>query len=196
MNQQFFEKVLPAQGNICVVGIKGDAVRPKFFEDLEAAIGQMQAFDADDFNTFFALGTFEGMRRRAEACIFMRSFFVDLDCGEGKPYNAWEDGLMALLQFVTTNDLPDPIVVNSGRGIHAYWPFTDDVPTEIWKPYAEQFKKFCLDKGLHIDESVTADAARVLRVPGSRNLKGDPLPVEVLRDADATPFEFLSLIHI
>ena len=77
-----------------------------------------------------------------------------------------------------------------GRGIHAYWPFTDDVPTEIWKPYAEQFKKFCLDKGLHIDESVTADAARVLRVPGSRNLKGDPLPVEVLRDADATPFEF------
>lgn len=189
MNQQFFEKVLPTQGNICVVGIKGEAVRPKFFEELGPAIEQMETLDREDFNTFFALGTFEGMRRRAEACIFMRSFFVDLDCGENKPYPLWEDGLIALMQFIEQAQVPPPIIVNSGRGIHAYWPFTDEVPTEIWKPYAEQFKKFCLDKGLHIDESVTADAARILRVPGSRNLKGEPLPVEVIQDAEPVSFE-------
>jgi hypothetical protein len=70
MNEQFFDKVLPTQGNICVVGIKGDSVRPKFSEYLSEAIDFMKDFDAGDFNTFFALGTFEGYQRRASACIF------------------------------------------------------------------------------------------------------------------------------
>lgn len=189
MNQQFFEKVLPTQGNICVVGIKGEIVRPKFFDNIPDAMTQMAKLDGDDFNTFFALGTFEGMKRRADACIFMRSFFVDLDCGENKPYPTWEDGLIALMQFVSKQELPPPIIVNSGRGIHAYWPFTEEVPAQVWKPYAEKFKQFCLDSGLHIDESVTADAARILRSPGSRNLKGEPLPVEVINDAEPTVFD-------
>jgi hypothetical protein len=189
MNEQFFDKVLPTQGNICVVGIKGDLVRPKFSEYLSEAIDFMKDFDAGDFNTFFALGTFEGYQRKASACIFMRSFFVDLDCGPDKPYAAWEDGLIGLHKFLSATELPKPIIVNSGNGIHAYWPFTSDVPTDIWKPYAEKFKQYCLDNGLMIDEVVTADAARILRVPGSRNLKRAPLPVEVIQDAEPTNFE-------
>ena len=74
MNQQFFEKVLPTQGNICVVGIKDGAVRPKFFGYIDDAIEQMVAFDKDDYNTFFALGTFEGYQRKANACLYLRSF--------------------------------------------------------------------------------------------------------------------------
>ena len=122
MNKQFFQKVLPTQGNICVVGIKGEAVRPRFFQDLDEAIEQMQKFDSDDFNTYFALGTFEGMKRRADGCTAMRAFFVDLDCGENKPYPTSEDGLVALHKFVSTFNFPAPIIVNSGNGIHAYWP--------------------------------------------------------------------------
>ena len=189
-NQQFFEKVLPTQGNICVVGIKDGAVRAKFFEYLDEAITQIAQFDADDANTFFALGTFEGYQRKAKECVALRSFFVDIDCGEGKGYEQWDEGLMALYNFVSTNELPNPYVVNSGRGIHAYWPFTDDVTTEQWKPYAEKFKQFCVDNHLHIDEVVTADAARILRAPGTRNLKGEPLPVEILREGDVTPFDY------
>jgi hypothetical protein len=190
MNKQFFEKVLPTQGNICVVGIKDKSVKPRFVDDIDSAIEQMVAFDKDNYNTFFALGTFEGYERKAAGCIFMRAFFVDLDCGEGKPYAEWADGLIAIHKFVQTTDLPTPIIVNSGRGIHAYWPFDDEVPAEDWKPYAEKFKAFCLDNELHIDETVTADLARVLRVPGSRNLKGEALPVAVIQDAEPTSFEY------
>ena len=131
MNKQFFQKVLPTQGNICIVGIKGDTVRPRFFEDLDSATAHMEALDKEDFNTFFAVGTFEGMRRKADACILMRAFFVDLDCGENKPYPTWEDGLIALHQFVSNTGLPQPVIVNSGRGIHAYWPFVDEIATEV-----------------------------------------------------------------
>ena len=193
--QQFFEKVLPTQGNICVVGIKDDSVRPKFFGYLDEAIDQMTQFDQDDFNTFFAVGTFDGYQRKASSCIFMRSFFVDIDCGPDKPYTAWEDGLIALHQFVTVNGLPKPIIVNSGRGIHAYWTFTENIPTDQWKPYAEKFKEYCIDKGLGIDEVVTADAARILRAPGTRNLKEEPLPVEIIQEGD-DPADFGMWIEI
>jgi len=188
-NQQFFEKVLPTQGNICVVGIKGDSVRPKFVGSVEDALNEIARFDQDDFNTFFALGTFEGYQRKANACIFMRSFFVDIDCGPDKNYEEWETGLLELQKFATTNRLPQPIIVNSGRGVHGYWIFTENIPSEEWKPYAEKFKDFCIDRGLRIDEVVTADAARILRAPGTRNLKGEPLPVQIIQDGDG-PTEF------
>lgn len=187
--KQFYEKVVATQGNICIVGIMGEAVRPKFFDDLDAALDQIEKFDKEDFNAYFGTGTFDGFRRKAQFCLFQRSFFVDLDCGEGKPYLTQQDGLDALHKFVEDNELPQPIIVNSGRGVHAYWPFTNDIPADDWKPYADKFKQFCLDKGLLIDESVTADAARIMRAPGSRNLKKDPLPVTVLQDAEPTDFE-------
>ena len=136
MNKQFFEKVLPTQGNICVVGIKDGTVRPKFADDIDDAIQQMQGFVQGNWNTFFALGTFEGMSRKADACVLMRSFFVDIDCGPGKPYEHWDEGLTALLNFVADKNLPPPVIVNSGHGIHGYWPFTEEVETEKWKPYA------------------------------------------------------------
>lgn len=188
-NEQFFDAVIPTQGNICVVGIKEDAVRPKFFGDLASALEQIQNFDTDDYNTFFALGTFEGYRRKASECSYLRSFFVDIDCGPDKPYAEWDEGLLELHKFVTEQQLPKPIIVDSGRGLHAYWPFAEDVPADEWKPYAEKFKALCLDNGLMVDPAVTADAARILRAPGTRNLKGDPLDVVIIQEGDVTSFD-------
>lgn len=193
--QQFFEKVLPTQGNICVVGIKDGAVRPKFFEYLNEALDQITTFDQDDFNTFFAVGTFEGYQRKAASCVFMRAFFVDIDCGPDKAYAEWETGLLELQKFATFNGLPQPIIIDSGRGLHGYWPFTDNIPATEWKPYAEKFKDFCISHGLKIDEVVTADAARILRAPGTRNLKGEPLPVVVVQEGDE-PTEFGMWVEI
>jgi hypothetical protein len=188
-NEQFFDAVIPTQGNICVVGIKGETVRPKFFSDLASALEQIQLFDQDDYNTFFALGTFEAYRRKADSCLFLRSFFVDIDCGEGKEYGEWDEGLTALHNFVEEQNLPTPIIVNSGRGIHAYWPFKDDVPADLWKVYADKFKALCLENNFQIDPAVTADAARILRAPGTRNLKREPLPVEILQEGEVTSFD-------
>jgi len=193
--QQFFEKVLPTQGNICVVGIKDQQVRPKFFGYLEEALEQITLFDRDDFNTFFAVGTFDGYQRKASACIFMRSFFVDIDCGPDKPYAEWETGLSELQKFATSNGLPQPIIVDSGRGIHGYWTFTENIPADKWKPYAEKFKDFCISRGFKIDEVVTADAARILRAPGTRNLKGEAIPVLIHQDGDG-PTEFGMWVEI
>ena len=63
--------------------------------------------------------------------------------------------------------------MDSGTGVHAYWPFDDNVPSEEWLPYAMRFKAFCL-KHIKIDPAVTADRARIMRCPGSLNYKTDP----------------------
>jgi len=194
MTKQFFEKVLPTQGNLCVLGIIDGVIKPKWAEDIDGLMKLIDEFDKGNYNTFFALGTFEGLQRKANECMFMRSFFVDIDCGKGKPYPEWEKGLFALHKFVDDTGLPKPIIVNSGHGIHAYWPFNEEVPVDIWKPYALALLGLCADRAFLVDSVVTADAARVLRAPGSRNLKdiNDPLPVAVIQDAEPTDFDELT----
>jgi hypothetical protein len=110
---------------------------------------------------------------------------IDVECGDGKakPYSTRATGMDALEAFLLETDLPRPsLLVNSGGGIHAYWCFSQIIAKVDWEPCAKAFKAVCLGKGLQIDPPVTADAARVMRVPGSQNwkLKGNPRPVLII----------------
>ena len=69
--------------------------------------------------------------------------------------------------------LPEPVVTDSGGGIHAYWPFDRDIPKDEWKGYAEKFKALCLSH-ISMDPAVPADAARILRCPQTYNHKFNP----------------------
>ena len=75
-----------------------------------------------------------------------------------------------------------------GGGIHAYWTFTHEISTDAWLPMATALKELCEIHGLAADPTVTADAARILRIPGTFNVKEDtPRPVRILH---ATTKEF------
>jgi hypothetical protein len=69
-------------------------------------------------------------------------------------------------------------MVNSGRGIHVYWVLSEAVPTDDWLPVALKLKQLCADNNFLADPAVTADAARVLRVPTTHNYKPE-VPAEV-----------------
>jgi hypothetical protein len=71
-------------------------------------------------------------------------------------------------------------VIDSGNGLHVYWILKEQVETETWKPYAEKFKDLCHKQGLVIDPAVPADAARVLRVPFTKNYGKDGTVKDVL----------------
>ena len=71
--------------------------------------------------------------------------------------------------MVGLSDLGQPWLVASGGGVHAYWPFTEAMDKEEWKPVAEGFKRLCFQKQLAIDPTITGDASRVLRVPDTLN---------------------------
>ena len=183
MLKQFYEKALPTQGVYCITSIGTDKkVSNKFAETLDGVFEQIEKFKSKQLNTFVALGTFDGYSRKADDCLFVRSFFIDLDVGAEKDYQTKGDAHTALYKLIGETGLPDPVVIDSGGGVHAYWIMDEDIPKDIWKTAAEIFKTICLEH-IAIDPVVTADAARIMRAPETFNHKFDPPePTSVVSD--------------
>lgn len=191
--KQFLEATLGDGGWYCVYAARLSDERKvqKFYDNIDAVVTAAQQLDSDGYDAYFALGTFvEAGSRKAPNVGSLRAFFLDLDCGASKDYATQAQALDALRQFCKQLSLPRPTVVNSGRGIHAYWPLVNSVPRETWVPVAERLKKVCKQHGLHCDPAVTADSARVLRVPGTHNHKDSPARDVLLVGSPATPVEF------
>lgn len=182
MNTPFYLAILPPEGPYCVVGIREGNAVPSFHDTMEEVIAQGETLKLRQSNAFFAPAQFATKdNRKASNCKSVKSFFIDLDCGPDKPYATQIDASIALRKFVTDTGLPEPWLVNSGRGIHAYWPFNEAVPAEYWLPRAKAFKQMCVENLLSIDLTVTADAARILRMPDTENHKvSPPLPVVLI----------------
>lgn len=174
MLKQFYEKVLPSQGVYCltVIGTDKQAYN-RFAESLDALINLIEDLKQDRQNIFVAPASFKNFSRMAANAMYMRSFFIDLDVGEGKGYGSKEEALEALDHLISETELPLPYVVDSGGGIHAYWVFDADIPISEWKPYAEKFKAK-VSGIIPIDMAVTADAARIMRAPFTTNYKYTP----------------------
>lgn len=176
MRKQFYEKVLPSQGVYCVTEITIDKkVVNRFAESLDEVEQLVQEINAAGKNVFIALSSFSGHSRMGDYAAFCRSFFVDLDVKPDKPghYKSKAEAVADLDHFLSVTELPPPVVIDSGNGIHAYWPFEEDVPIAEWKPYADKFKQLCLDH-MKIDPVVTADITRIMRCPDTLNFKTDP----------------------
>ena len=194
----FLRAVLGTAGTYCALAL-GDGRRiQKFYSD----IGQLEQaaanFDDNGLDAYYALGTFEEAgSREASNVKQMRSFFMDLDCGvnlrtgKAKDFPDQASAIIALKAFVKANKLPRPFLVSSGYGVHVYWILAEPVDYETWLPVAEKLKALAKAQGFKADEAVTADAARVLRVPGTHNHKGDdPREVEFLSPSLPAPLEF------
>lgn len=182
---KFLQSVLGEHGHYCIFGaLPSGRKKQQFHASIPDAVRAAERLCADGYNVYFGLATFgdktkktdygEKRVRTADNTLEMRSFYLDLDCGPAKDYDTQTEALMALRQFCDATSLPRPLVVNSGRGIHAYWRLRDPVPVAQWLPVAEALKRACAVEGLNTDTTVTADAARVLRVPGTKNFKDDP----------------------
>ena len=178
---EFLEGVLSSEGHYCVFAARSrdDTRIQKFYDTLEEVERAALKFDADGFDAYFALSTFkEPTNRKGPNAHELKSLFLDLDCGPSKEYPTQKAAVDALRSFCKQLSLPKPMMVNSGRGVHVYWPLTEAVSAEQWLDAAERLKRACADNGLLADPAVTADVVRILRVPSTHNYKGDPpLPV-------------------
>jgi hypothetical protein len=151
----------------------------KFYPTIGHLIDEATTLDNDGYDVYFGLATFEkDGSRKVDNVKEIKSFFLDLDCGVGKEYANQSDALDALRKFCDKLKLPNPLKINSGRGVHVYWRLSEPVGIENWLPVATRLKNMCAQHKLLADTSVTADAARVLRVPKTHNYKTDP-PAEV-----------------
>ena len=194
----FLKNVLGSDGYYSVLAFNDDRRIQKFYDSIDAVIHAANNLDTQKLNTFYGLATFkDGTNRKSENVRHLKSFFLDLDCGEGKDYPNQTEAINALRGFVKTLSLPKPVMVSSGYGVHVYWILEDTVHPDEWTPVATQLKKMCVEYGLRADPAVTADTARVLRVPGTHNHKGDtPKQVKVLGIEPPTLVNFESFTDL
>ena len=188
----FLSAVLAEQGLYCVVGLKKGTPKQKFVGTVEEVDVLIDELVTEGYDAYFGCAKFETDEgRTAKNAKWFKAFWLDLDCGEGKPYENQAQALTALKDFCKSTGLSKPTIVNSGRGIHAYWTLTEVISYNDWKPSAEGLKKLCAANNLQADPSVTSDAARILRVPGTLNFKNptEPYTVEVMALSDPILFE-------
>lgn len=186
---EFLAEVLPSPGHgyYCVAELSSAKKEHAFVSDLPDIRPKVKAWLGASRDIYFALSTFkENKSRKAENAQFIKSIFIDMD-----GYTTKRDAAVALGAFLEKTGLDSfgvPWMVSSGGGLHCYWPLTEEVDITSWKPVAENFKRLCKQEGLEIDMTVTADAARVLRIPGTFNNKAKyetPRAVKVLFEGTA-----------
>jgi hypothetical protein len=173
--KNFYEALLPEKGKYCVATIKpGGKLKQYFVDEISEVEGLVEELKAQEANVYFAVGNFkEAGNREADNCQSIKSFFFDLDCKGGDTYEDQESALAALQEFCKTVKFPRPTIVNSGNGIHAYWPLTESVGREEWVATARKLKDLCSFHKFNVDRKVTSDAARILRCPDTINYNGE-----------------------
>lgn len=193
------EAVLPPEGRYCVFGV--GKYPDQRFVDTRAEVDEI----ADEFvrrkvDAFFGCAKFGDKNNRThENALYFRALWMDIDCGptKGVPdekgiikgYLDQTIGLIEFKKFCKAVGLPQPILVSSGYGIHAYWLLDQTTSRAPWEALSHRLRELCVEQGLIVDPSVF-EASRVLRIPGTYNFKNnDAKLVEVLNE-NTTPLTY------
>lgn len=191
----FLSTIVPEGGHYAIVGIKNKNVRQKLVDSLDTLSSMVERAVEGGTDLYFGCSAFATPAGRTKANVLhVKSFWIDLDCGEGTAYETKQHGYEALRSAVKAAKLPKPWIVDSGRGLHVYWPFTAPILAPLWETYAPKLVALCQAKGLSIkDPGCSTDVARILRIPGTFNFKDpeQPLPVKILVHGDTTEWETL-----
>jgi len=151
------------------------------FEELAQKTAELSAQGCD---AYFGCASFKDASSRKQGnALGCKSFWLDLDCGPKKDYPNAEAALTAVDAFADKLDLPLPLIVRSGMGIHAYWPLERAITAETWQPVAELLQQVCDTLRMKVDESRTRDVSSILRPPGTLNTKYEP-PLPTAIDGD------------
>lgn len=178
---EFLERVLPDEGCYCFTTITGDQPDEKVtntFVNSPADLLSLAKAHNTKRNIYYALASYETANRRTKANVkYLRSFWIDIDVRDKKEYpkhtgyETFAEVTEGLSKFIRTTGLPMPSIVYSGGGLHLYWPLEDNISQDKWLPYAEGLKRAAHREGFKIDPGITGDSARVLRIPGTFNIK-------------------------
>ena len=126
-------------------------------DDLPAAM----ADHIGEIDRYFTPNEFRNWRR-VDLLSSLRACFIDLD--------GWTDW-PAVLDVLQAREVPTPsLIVESGRGLHLYWPI-DAVPRQslpIWQAVQDELVKKLAQVGA---DPSARDCTRVLRIVGSVNSK-------------------------
>jgi len=210
---EFFQAILPAEGTYFLALFKPGHPAPahKAFNSLDSlaeAVHQIENTNPSwsiyhacaSYNQPFVEVDGKKKYRVKDNWNKAKSFWCDIDCGEdkaseGKGYATKKEAATAIVNFCTKTGFPRPMFIDSGNGIHCYWPLSRAIPSDSWQRIAYALKSLFAAHGLLVDPSRTADFASILRPVGSFHKKGQPKEVVCKQLAlEHDPKEFAALV--
>ena len=139
-------------------------------------------------------------RGKADDIIAIPGLWLDLDYQSPgahqvrHPLPPAEDAALSLLDAAPYKP---SLIVHSGHGLQVYWLFKEiasfgtqaerDAFGRLCRGWQQLFQQAGRDKGWHVDS--TADLARVLRIPGTCNLKTDEPREVTVREANGFRYD-------
>ena len=162
-----------------VLGFKpnqGEFYEKHFINEAEALA--LIAGNGGEADTWVSMATYSDphasrSQRNAEG---LCALWLDVDAHEGNKYETVEEVQAALQDFLINTGLEKPTLIHlTGNGVHAIWVFTEVIKREMWQPVADKFQDLA-DRMLLGADPITADAARILRVPGTLNFRDSDNP--------------------
>lgn len=211
---EFFQAVLPAEGTYFLALFKPGRPAPahKAFNSLESmasAVAQLEKADPSlsiyhacaSYNQPFIQVEDKKKYRVKENWNKAKSFWCDIDCGEdkaseGKGYATKKEAATAIVNFCAKTGFPRPMFIDSGNGVHCYWPLSRAIHSDTWLRIAYALKALFAAHGLLVDPSRTADFASILRPVGSFHKKGQPKEVVCKQlSIEHDPKEFAVLVN-
>lgn len=189
---EFLRAILPADCwyFVATPSPTGKGFKHYACQTVEEAASRALYLDAEQKqNVYFAcagyradhiLKTVDGVEKRKyrtkNNVKLVKAFWLDLDVGVSEPgtpakYPSQAAAVQALGQFLVTAGLPKPMVVNSGYGVHCYWPLTQAIMPGQWASTANALKALTGQLKLLADNSRTSDEASILRPVGTHNRK-------------------------
>jgi hypothetical protein len=173
----FLRLVLPEDGTFFVFSKRLSHIALSSHEEIVDRITELQT------DAWFAAASFRDNTSRKAANVFrLRSLRLDVDYGPGKPCGTAQEALQEIARFARSSGFPEPVLVSTGHGYHAWYPLGEDLALNDWLPLARGLSSQAAKLGIKIakaDAAVISDAARLMRLPGSINYKNpsDPKPV-------------------
>ncbi len=187
----FLQFVLPKEGPyVWAFKTKGGKFDNGFASDVEDLRDRIMEDERNGKDVWFAPANFKEARKdppgsrkkkygRTQANVqAVKALWLDLDVGPDKDYANAADAVKAVVGFAITENLPRPILVQSGGGIHTYWVLPFEMSTAEWTETARGLQALLNRHEVAVDPKRTSDAASVMRVPGTTNKKErTPRPV-------------------
>lgn len=206
---RFFQAIVPSSGGVVAARKIDGKIRQTVLSDrdclgLFANENRDSGLDCWFAPSSYAQGwheeqTFAGpkMRLRTKDNVqSVKSLWLDVDVGEGKPYETRKDAMKAAVALVRRASLPLPWVVASGaKGVHLYFPFNEEIERDEWEDLASRLAAACKSVGFAVDPTRTVDVASIMRCPGTFNMKGvdeggDPHLASVLIEGRSAPVAY------
>lgn len=127
-----------------------------------------------DTNVYFGVCPRRERKGKEENVRQLNALWVDIDCETMKEK-------VKALKKLERFELPASIIVSSGHGLHCYWLLNELYLIEN-RENKLTAKGYLKGLALALNADSTFDLSRILRVPGTKNLKNphNPLPVEII----------------